>query len=73
MADKPIDDLRRKLGAGKPLDILDTLAPEQAQLLSRSLDTAMQRDHRALDQAIEQSLSMVPLLLRPAFKKVLFP
>jgi hypothetical protein len=73
MANKRAGELRAKLGAGAGLEYLDQLDQDNLALLNKGLDAAQQREHQALDQAIEGSMTMIPLLLRGAFKKILFP
>ena len=73
MANKPADQLRAKLKAGAELNYLDALSTDELAALNKNLDAAKQREHQALDQAIENSMTMIPFLLRGAFKKILFP
>lgn len=73
MANQQADGLRAKLKAGTALAYLDQLGKAELALLDKSLDAAKQREHEALDKAIEGSMTMIPLLLRGAFKKILFP
>lgn len=73
MANKQANELRAKLKPGKGLEFLDQLDQEALTLLNKGLDDAKQREHQALDEAIEGSMTMIPFLLRGAFKKILFP
>lgn len=73
MTNKQASELRAKLKANAGLDYLDQLDKDKLALLQKSLDSAQQREHQALDQAIEGSMTMIPFLLRGAFKKILFP
>ncbi len=73
MANKQADELRGKLKAGAGLEFLDELDKGNLTLLNKALDDAKEREHVALDQAIEGSMTMIPFLLRGAFKKILFP
>ena len=73
MANPQADSLRAKLKPGPGLEYLDALDKAELTLLNKSLDAASQREHEALDQAIEKSMAMVPFLLRAAFRKILFP
>ena len=73
MANKQADDLRGALKNGAGLEFLDGLDKDSLVLLGKSLEDAKKREHVALDQAIEGSMSMIPMLLRGAFKKILFP
>jgi hypothetical protein len=73
MANKQADELRGKLKVGAGLEFLDALDKDQLKLLNKGLDDAKKREHQALDAAIEGSMTMIPFLLRGAFKKILFP
>lgn len=73
MANKKADELRGALNKGAGLEFLDELDKDSLTLLEKSLEDAKKREHVALDQAIEGSMSMIPFLLRGAFKKILFP
>ena len=73
MANKQASDLRAKLKAGAGLEYLDQIDKDTLALLNKGLDDAKQREHVALDKAIEGSMTMIPFLLRGAFKKILFP
>lgn len=73
MANKQASELRAKLKAGAGLEFLDQIDKDALTLLNKSLDDAKKREHEALDKAIEGSMTMIPFLLRGAFKKILFP
>lgn len=73
MANKKADELRRKLKPGAGLEFLDGLDEPTLTLLGKGLDDARKREHESLDQAIEGSMTMIPLLLRGPLKKILFP
>lgn len=73
MANKQADELRSKLKPGAGLEFLNELDKDSLALLNKGLDDAKNREHVALDQAIEGSMTMIPFLLRGAFKKILFP
>ena len=73
MANKQADELRSALKKGAGLEFLDQLDKDSLALLGKSLEDAKKREHAALDQAIEGSMTMIPFLLRGAFKKILFP
>ena len=73
MANKQADELRAKLAKGAGLEFLDGLDKDSLTRLNKALDDAKQREHVALDKAIEGSMTMIPFLLRGAFKKILFP
>lgn len=73
MASKQADELRAKLKSGGGLEFLDKLDKDSIALLNKGLDDAKKREHDALDEAIEGSMTMIPFLLRGAFKKILFP
>ena len=65
-------DLRETLGAERRLEFLAAL-PEPAQArLSADILAARKRQARALDEAIDNGLRMVPALLRGPVKKLLF-
>jgi len=73
MSKKQADELRAKLKAGAGLEFLDEVDQDGLTLLNKSLDAAKKREHQALDQAIEGSMTMIPFLLRGPLKKILFP
>ncbi|MGH8460582.1 MAG: hypothetical protein ACRESS_03135 [Stenotrophobium sp.] len=73
MSAKAATELRRELKSDKGLDLLDSLDQAEATVLLNGMHTAQAREKAALDQAIDNSLRMVPFVLRGAFKKVLFP
>jgi hypothetical protein len=73
MANKQADELRGKLANGAGLEFLNELDKDSLALLNKALDDAKKREHDALDKAIEGSLTMIPFLIRGAFKKILFP
>ena len=65
-------DLRETLGSERRLEFLAAL-PEPAQArLSADILAARKRQARALDEAIDNGLRMVPALLRGPVKKLLF-
>lgn len=65
-------DLREVLGTERRLDFLAAL-PEADQLkLGADIKAARARQKKALDDAIENGLRMVPALLRGPIKKLLF-
>ncbi|MGH8456615.1 MAG: hypothetical protein ACRETW_12005 [Stenotrophobium sp.] len=67
------DELKRVLQGGAGLEFMDSLKPDEAMVLVDGLHAAQAREKQALDDAIENSLAMVPLLLRGTFKRILFP
>ncbi|PTU31507.1 hypothetical protein [Stenotrophobium rhamnosiphilum] len=73
MANKQADELRSKLKPGAGLEFLNELDKDSLTLLNKGLDDAKKSEHQALDKAIEGSMTMIPFLLRGAFKKILFP
>lgn len=73
MANNQADELRGKLKTGAGLEFLNQLNKDSLALLNKALDDAKNREHVALDKAIEGSMTMIPFLLRGAFKKILFP
>lgn len=73
MASSHTAELKRALKGADGIECIDSLKPTEAKLLCEALRAAQTREKDALDTAIDRSLRMVPLLLRGAFKKVLFP
>lgn len=65
-------DLGEVLGTERRLDFLAAL-PESDQIkLGTDIKAARARQKKALDDAIENGLRMVPALLRGPLKKILF-
>ncbi len=65
-------DLREVLGQERRLDFLAAL-PESAQAqLGKDILSARQRQKKALEEAVDHGLRMVPALLRGPIKKILF-
>jgi hypothetical protein len=65
-------DLREVLGTERRLDFLAAL-PESAQdQLSKDILAARRRQKKALEEAVDHGLRMVPALLRGPIKKILF-
>lgn len=65
-------DLRETLGTERRLDFLAAL-PESAQAkLSEDIHASRKRQRKSLDDAIENGMRMVPMLLRGPLKKILF-
>ena len=65
-------DLREVLGQERRLGFLAAL-PESAQSqLSKDILAARQRQKKALEEAVDHGLRMVPALLRGPIKKILF-
>ncbi|MGH8504334.1 MAG: hypothetical protein ACRETM_00030 [Stenotrophobium sp.] len=75
MKDKDKDRmaLRQALKGAANITCIDSLEPGEAQILMDGFSAALAREKAALDSAIDNSLRMVPFVLRGAFKKVLFP
>jgi hypothetical protein len=73
MANSPVAELRRTLKGADGVTLIDSLKNEEAKLLLHAMQAAQAREKAALDAAIDNSLRMVPLVLRGAFRKVLFP
>ena len=71
--DKEKAALRLALKGADSVACIDSLEPKEAQILLDGFAAAQAREKAALDKAIDDSLRMVPFLLRGAFKKVLFP
>ncbi len=63
--------LRMELGGQVP-DGLDALSEADAGRLARAVREARARQARQLDVAVDESLRVVPFLLRGAVKKILF-
>ncbi|TXI09320.1 MAG: hypothetical protein E6Q76_06020 [Rhizobium sp.] len=64
--------MREVLGQERRLDFLAAL-PESAQSqLSKDILAARQRQKKALEEAVDHGLRMVPALLRGPIKKILF-
>lgn len=74
MSPRPLDALRAELGpaaARLPADIAK-LPDEALSAFVESLRAAKQQQKKLLEQSAEHSLRLVPALLRPVVRKVLF-
>lgn len=67
----PTERLRHELGT-EPPPALRRLAPAEQERLAGALASARRRQRRALEQAIDEGLGIVPRLARAAVKKALF-
>jgi len=65
-------DLREVLGQERRLDFLAALSEADQLKLSADIRAARAHQKKALDDAIENGLRMVPTLLRGPIKKLLF-
>jgi ABC-type branched-subunit amino acid transport system ATPase component len=62
--------LERELG--EPREIFAKLTAEEAELLVRLIERRRVSNRRSLDKAIDEVMGMLPRLVRPAAKKVMF-
>lgn len=65
-------DLRETLGQERRLDFLAALPDSAQEKLSQDIHASRARQRQALDDAINNGLRMVPMLLRGPLKKILF-
>ncbi|MGX9675437.1 hypothetical protein [Mycobacterium sp. HM-7] len=66
-ADNPLlDEL------GQPRAVLDKLTPEESALLLGLLRKAKVAHQRSLNESLDDGLKVLPRLIRPAARKILF-
>jgi hypothetical protein len=75
MSNRALDALRAEMGAAAakqlPASLVDVPEPQLEALLA-AVREAKTRQKRLLEDAAEHALRLVPTLLRPAVRKVLF-
>ena len=64
------DALQRELR--EPQAVLSKLTAEESELLHRLIVRRRVENRRSLDRAIEEAMGMIPRVIRPAAKKVMF-
>ena len=71
-AQRGVDDLRRELGANAALPDLSSVSEPAMQEFVNCLRKAKRDQKALLANSAEHSLRLVPALLRPVVRKVLF-
>lgn len=68
-----VDTLRRELGSAAPsLPDLGAVPEPALQAFTEALRSAKRQQKKLLEDSAEHSLRLVPTLLRPAVRKILF-
>lgn len=71
--DRPAWDAFARVLGDEPPAALRALDDAELQQLATLLQTSRRRQQQHLHQALEAALAYVPVLLRPAVRRVLFP
>jgi len=56
----------------EPREVLAQLSPEESSLLLGLLRTAIAKQHKRADRSLDDALKVLPRLIRPAARKILF-
>jgi hypothetical protein len=56
----------------EPREVLEQLTPEESALLWGLLRTATVAEQKSLDRSLDAALNVLPRLIRPAARKILF-
>lgn len=68
---RAVDSLEDELGAPLP-EGLEVLSPNELQILAELLRDAKARQAQELEQGLQESLTIVPRLMRGPVRKILF-